>query len=476
MGSCCDDSDARDSSLRRAAQGLPKVTACGLPCVPGVSVAPMKHSRRGGHALVLLCLAGAATAAEPLLPRESTTLAGRDAEPLERAELTLAGADDAGRSPNFLALPVRGRSGVQALLSGGEADGLRWQLGGIALAQRESRFDLDGTSLSLPLGPGRLYASVERRHWGPSPFGSLILDGAARAMPAAGWRKTSGEAFAWPGLAWLGPWRTDMFAAQLRNELGPGGVKLLGWRLEIEPLHGLVLGGARTIQWGGDGRTQTLGSLLRGIAGLDNFETHDRSAEPGNQLAGFDLRWTLPWGGRQRFSLHGQFVGEDEAGHMPSLYLASGGGELATALPGGLALRLFGELADTTAGRAFGDPRPGIAYRHPLYPAGYTNRNEPLAHPAGPDLRIASLGLAARQGAATVRLMAHRGSAARRGFDADVQLAFPDGPAIGLAFTQWRDPRVRERGLQLRMQIPIERVRSADLTPAARSAWRAGSS
>ena len=66
--------------------------------------------------------------------------------------------------------------------------------------------------------------------------------------------------------------------------------------------------------------------------------------------------------------------------------------------------------------------------------------------------------------------------AARRGYDADVRLAFPDGPAIGLAFTQWRDPLVRERGLQLRIQIPIERARNADATPAARSAWRAGSS
>ncbi len=329
------------------------VTACGLQHMHAVSVTRMKCSLPRVLPWLAAGCCVAAGAAEPPLPREAVTLAGREAESVERGELTLAGADEVGRSPNFLALPVRGRSGVQALVAGGEAGGPRWQLGGIVLAQRKSRFDLDGTSVSLPVGPGRLYASVERRHWGPSPFGSLILDGAARALPSLGWRKTSAEAFAWPGLAWLGPWRTDLFAGRLQNDIGPGGVKLLGWRLEIEPLRGLQLGGSRVLQWGGDGRPQTLGSLLRGIAGVDNFEEGlDRSAEPGNQLAGFDARWTLPWGGRHRVALYGQAIGEDEAGHLPSLYLVSGGGEVATTLEGGAVAAAAGR-----AGRHHGRPR-----------------------------------------------------------------------------------------------------------------------
>lgn len=426
-------------------------------------------------ALAAIAMALSSThAAEPARPREAATLGARDAEPVVRAEFALAGAADPGRSPNLLGLPLQGRSGAQGRVSGGEADGLRWALGGSVIDAASQRSDLDGTALSLPLGPGRVYASVERRHWGPSPLASLVLDGSARAMPAIGWRKTSAETFAWPVLAWTGPWRTDFFAGRTSNDIGPGGVKLLGWRLEIGPLRGLQLGGSRVLQWGGDGRPQTLGSLLRGIAGVDNFEEGlDRSAEPGNQLAGFDARWTLPWGGRHRVALYGQAIGEDEAGHLPSLYLVSGGGEVATTLEGGLSLRLLGELADTTAGRIAGKPRPGAAYRHPLYPAGYANRNEPLAHPVGPDVRIASLGLAAQQGAARMLLMAHRGSSARRGVDADLRLASEQGLAVGLAFTQWQDAAGRERGLQLRIEIPLSSLRA---TPAARSAWRAGSS
>jgi hypothetical protein len=398
-------------------------------------------------------------AAEPPLPRERVTLGALDAQPVPRAALTLAGAADDARSPNLLGLPLQGRSGARLSLAGGSADGLRWQLGGSLRLQDSQPADLEGSGVSVPLGPGRAYLSVERRHWGPSPFGSLILDGSARALPAVGWRKTSAQPFAWRGLSWMGPWRTDAFAARLSNDAGPGGVKLLGWRLEIEPLRGLVLGGSRVLQWGGQGRTQSFGSLLRGIAGFDNFESLDRSAEPGNQLAGFDARWTLPWGGPWRFSLHGQAIGEDEAGHLPSLYLASGGGEIATTLADGTALRLIGELADTMAGRAFGDAKPGVAWRHPLYPAGYTQRNGPLAHPVGPDVRLASAGFALQRGPVRVLAMAHRGSEGRRGLGGELRLASDRGLALGLAASHWRDATGRDRSLQLRLEVPLDELR-----------------
>ncbi|MFT3664259.1 capsule assembly Wzi family protein [Piscinibacter sp.] len=401
--------------------------------------------------------AGQALAAGPELPREAYTLSGRDAEPVAHAGLTLAGAADPGRGPNFLALPLAGRSGAALRLAGGDAQGLRWSLGGSWQDQPGQRADLEGSGLSYPFGPGRLYASVERRHWGPSPFGSLILDGAARALPAVGWRKTSGQAFELPVLEWLGPWRTDLFAGRLSNDAGPDDVKLLGWRLEIEPLPGLVLGGSRVLQWGGEGRPQTLGSLLRAIVGIDNFEADmDRSVEPGNQLAGFDARWTLPGEGPTRLTLNGQMIGEDEAGHMPSRYLVGGGGEIAATLQDGTALRVFGELADTQAGRMFrGRGYPGAAYHHSLYPAGYAQRNAPLAYPAGGDVRLASLGLAARRGPARLLLMAHRGSNALRGLAGELRFAVDGGPALALAASEWHDALGRERGLQLRVEIPL---------------------
>jgi Capsule assembly protein Wzi len=432
-------------------------------------------------------LAGPVRAEDPLSgdrsERERVTLAGLDAEPVSMADLTLAAGPLRPVGPDFLALPVRGGTGAQWRFAGGDTAGWRWQFGGFALDRRDGRFDLDGSSLSAPVGPGRAYVSVQRRHWGPSRIGSLILDGGARAVPAIGWHKTSAVPFELPALSWLGPWRADVFAGQLSNSTGPGQVKLLGARLEVQPLDGLELGASRVMQWGGAGRSESLHTLLRGLAGADNFGSGS-SIEPGNQLGGFDLRYTLRLGERQSIALHGQAIGEDEAHQLPSRYLGSVGAELSAALDGGAALNLFAEAANTTAGGAFGRPSPGTAYGHPLYAAGYVQRDAPLGYPAGGDVRLLTAGLELAQGPLRVLLMAHGGSALAptpslraagsvRGLDADLQVLLPQGFRLGLTLTHWRDALGRRSAAQLRWQVPLERLVP---TPAARSAWRAGSS
>jgi len=417
------------------------------------------------------------------MQRERVNLAGLDAEPVSTAELTLAAGPLHPVGPDFLALPLRGGTGAQWRLAGGDAAGWRWQLGGFALDRRDGRFDLDGSSLSVPVGPGRAYVSVQRRHWGPSRIGSLILDGGARAVPAIGWRKTSAVPFGLPALSWLGSWRADVFAGQLSNATGPGQVKLLGARLEVQPLDGLEIGASRIMQWGGAGRSESLPSLLRSIAGADNFGSGS-GIEPGNQLGGFDLRYTLRLDERQAIALHGQAIGEDEAHQLPSRYLGSLGAELSAALDGGASLNLFAEAANTTAGGAFGHPSTGTAYRHPLYAAGYVQRGDPLGHPAGGDVKLLTAGMQLDRGPLRVLLMAHGGSALSptptlrvagsvRGLDADLQVLLPQGFRLGLTLSHWRDALGRRSAAQLRWQVPLERLVP---TPAARSAWRAGSS
>lgn len=448
-------------------------------------------TRLVGRALVAaagaLLLAGAARADDAAIAdrpqRERATLAGLDAEPLTSAELTLSVGPLRPPGPDFLALPVRGGSGAQWRFAGGDAEGWRWQFGGFALERRDGRFDLDGTALSVPLGPGRAYASVQRRHWGPSRIGSLILDGGARAVPAIGWRKTAATPFELPALSWLGTWRADVFAGQLSNPSGPGQVKLLGARLEIEPLAGLEIGASRVMQWGGAGRSESLPTLLRGLAGADNFGSGS-NIEPGNQLGGFDLRYTLRWAARQSIAVHGQAIGEDEAHQLPSRYLGSLGAELSAVIGEGPALNLFVEAANTTAGGAFGRPAPGTAYHHPLYAAGYVQRGAPLGHPAGGDVRLLSAGAQLAQGPLRVLLMAHGGSALAptptlraagsvRGVEADLQALLPQGFGMGLGLSHWRDALGHRSAVQWRWQVPLERLAP---TPAARSAWRAGSS
>jgi hypothetical protein len=161
-----------------------------------------------------------------------------------------------------------------------------------ACARDDHPWTFDESAISAPLGAGRIYASVERRHWGPSWTGSLILDAAARPVPAIGWRKDDPRPFADAPFSWLGPWRTDLFIGELTQRTGPEHARLIGGRFQFMPLDGLELAISRTMQWGGSGRPESAGSLFRALIGEDNMDSGDTSSEPGNQLAGYDARYT----------------------------------------------------------------------------------------------------------------------------------------------------------------------------------------
>ena len=97
------------------------------------------------------------------------------------------------------------------------------------------------------------------------------------------------------------------------------------------PIDGLELAISRTMQWGGSGRPESAASLFRAIIGQDNAENGEHDSEPGNQLAGYDARYTYRWGGGRSVSIYGQAIGEDEANSWPSHFLASAGADLAAA-------------------------------------------------------------------------------------------------------------------------------------------------
>jgi hypothetical protein len=312
--------------------------------------------------------------------------------------------------------------------------------------------------VSTPFGNGDLYASVERRHWGPAWTSSLILDGAARPVPAVGWRKTQPTPFRSVLLSWLGPWSADVFAGELSQRRGPRHARLLGARFQAMPWPGLELGASRTMQWGGSGRDESLRSLWRALAGRDNVDGGSRAGEPGNQLAGFDARWTLPIGDERTFSIYGQAVGEDEAGLLPSHYLGSLGVD--TAFRAGLGRwRVFVEAADSSMSGAFGTPILG-AYRHHTYTDGYTQRGEPLGHPAGGDVRLATVGAFVAAGAWSATAMLHGGRAygtaqtqapgARlAGANVETSWRVDDRSRLGLALFHWRAGDSRRSRAQL---------------------------
>ena len=366
--------------------------------------------------------------------------------------VTAALGGPGGDVPPFVLPPLRGDGGIQLRTGNTLADGrVEARLGVAWWAGDRNPLSLDESAIRVRLGAGRLYASVERRHWGPSWVGSLILDGGARPVPAVGWRKEDESVFRSPLLSWLGPWHVDAFAGQLAQRSGPSHPHLLGARLQAMPLSGLELGVSGTLQWGGSGRPESLSSLLRAIGGQSNVDpSHPSGEDPGNGLAGFDARYTRAFGATRTASVYGQAIGEDEAGNLPSHYLVMFGIDTAFALDIAT-VRLFVERANTTMSGAFGMPLLGGAYRHHVYTDGYTQQAEPLGQPAGGDVRLNSTGVLVDAGAWTGTLMLHHGDAYPTaqlypgggrldGVNGEVTWQVDQGSRVGLVLAHWRGP------------------------------------
>ncbi|HZD52786.1 MAG TPA: capsule assembly Wzi family protein, partial [Woeseiaceae bacterium] len=197
----------------------------------------------------------------------------------------------------------------------------------------------------------------------------------------------------------------------------------------FRPLSSLEIGLSRTAQWCGEGRPCDLGTFADLLAGRDNVGDQgiETGNEPGNQLAGVDLRWSLA-----RFRLpvavYGQFIGEDEAGGFPSRYLAQVGVEGTGSRGERWSYRWFGEIADTSCG-FYESNNFNCAYNHGIYRTGYRYRGRAIGHGADNDARLLSFGVMLIDDAATRWNLLARYGELNRGGAPDVRHTLTPVPA-----------------------------------------------
>ena len=265
--------------------------------------------------------------------------------------------------------------------------------------RKDEGFALDGSYIAARLGNWSASFGQVERWWGPGWDGSLILSTNARPIPAISIDRRVPEPFETKWLSWIGPWSFHSFIGQMEDERDASidypNHYLWGMRGEVRPtlIDGLEIGFFRTLQLGGDGRDVRFKSFIDAFLSQDNYGANtgknDRSQEPGNQLAGIDLRWKvldLP------IALYGQVAGEDEDNFFPNSLLFQYGIEGWKDL-GGSTLRVFAEYADLTSYWWTGDPRArNITYGHHIYGEGYRYRGRPIGHWADQDSQILSLG------------------------------------------------------------------------------------
>jgi hypothetical protein len=169
---------------------------------------------------------------------------------------------------------------------------------------------------------------------------------------------------------------------------------LWGIRVDVSPtiLDGLEIGMFRMMQLGGDGRPKGFDIWVDAFLSQDNTggnTGNDPATEPGNQLAGLDIRWR-PWD--TPFAIYGQVAGEDEDKFFPNALIFQYGIEVWHKWSDAT-VRIFAEYADLTSTWWTGDSRRNnITYAHHIYSDGYRYRGRPVGHWADTDSQIVSVG------------------------------------------------------------------------------------
>jgi hypothetical protein len=255
---------------------------------------------------------------------------------------------------------------------------------------------LDGSHATVRLGNWLLSAQTLDRWWGPGHQGSLILSSNARPMPTVLVERAEARPFETPWLDWLGPWRFSFGISQMESERRDIDAPLfMSWRVEVMPFDSIELGFSRTAQFCGKQLVCDLESFGNMLAGNDNVGIDATPEnEPGNQMAGFDIRWRSPlfdW----PYAITAQAIGEDESSYMPAKYLVQFGLEVWKTLPDGGYLQGFAEYADTTCSAISSNgPYFNCAYNQGRFDVeGYRYRGRVIGHTTDADSRSGALGV-----------------------------------------------------------------------------------
>lgn len=181
--------------------------------------------------------------------------------------------------------------------------------------EKETR--LDGSYVAGFLGNWIFTLGKQDRWWGPGWDSSLSLTNNARPITALSLSRRSAEPFEIPFTEIGIPWTVTSFMGVMDDDRAIEDTLLWGFRLNFKPLDNLEVGITRLAQWGGKGRSSSFGTFFDlllgrdncgGASGLDCGENNEK--EPGNQQAGYDLRYSFSILDTP-ISLYGQYFAED---------------------------------------------------------------------------------------------------------------------------------------------------------------------
>ena len=247
--------------------------------------------------------------------------------------------------------------------------------------------NLDGSYIGTKLGNHRLSFGSIPVWWGNGVDGSLIRSDAARPVTGFLMQRANNTPINFPVLSKLGNFNYQITAGQLQDYQAVPEAKLIGMRASFQPHEAFQIGASRTLLWGGDGRDESLKSLGKALTGrYDN--TYNTPTDISDQIAGIDAQLNLKPLVNLPVSVYGEFIGEDEAGGLPSKHAYLAG------LKGTIPLFQEPWLWHAEWANTYYDlDKTNTIYTHSIYKDGYYQKGLPLGHPIGGDGEIISMGL-----------------------------------------------------------------------------------
>jgi len=162
---------------------------------------------------------------------------------------------------------------------------------------KESNYD--GSYIAGIWGNWVVSLGKQDRWWGPGWDTNLSLTNNARPLPALALSRHSSLPFTVPFTEHDIPWTMTTFMGIMDDNRIVKNTLLWGFRANFKLTDNLELGISRLAQWAGKGRIHDAKTFLRVLAGQDNcggtgptIEECANGEEPGNQMAGYDLRWS----------------------------------------------------------------------------------------------------------------------------------------------------------------------------------------
>ncbi len=307
-----------------------------------------------------------------------------------RTHVRVSGATEPDELRGFTATPREEGELEAGIAWTGDSVAIRVQATAVTDADDGQTWRPDGSYVGATLGNTMLSAGYMDRWWGPGWDGSPILSTSARPIPAITWERNYSDAFDLPVLKWFGPWRASIGLGQLEDHREDfDRTRIFEARVTFKPWRHLEIGLSRTALICGEGRPCSLGTFWDMFRGNDNDQ--DPSQQPGDQLAGYDLRFSSPWR-RVPFALYGQMIGEDEAGALPSKFLGLFGVEHWGSVGPGSSYRVHIEYADATCDFSRQMPEFDCAYESGIYTVGYRFRGRSIGQSVDSDSRITTVG------------------------------------------------------------------------------------